>query len=612
MKAFLKKRTIYENTLYISFFITAIIALILGFIYPNSYSFAIISIPSNLFLIIIFHEIMKLLKIKFTKKQTIAIILAIIGVYIFYILSLLNRKFLYFSDFACYYHISLETEEKFSSSLFTGIRYLGGSTYSGEYGNFITFFPELVFRFTNRSASSYLLSFIIVYTPYLVLSISILLQKLIEKFEISKNDLFFNAALLTFLLFPILHATAIYNQPDFFGLVFIFLIMSLTYHYDFKKIDIPRLILIFLTTFMLIISRRWYIYWVLSYYLCYVIYLIISNIKDFKVLKQIIKNILIFGILAVSCILIVLFPMFKNILFGSIGNYSAFYLSGGFSGELSSQLSHLGYLPLSLMIMGIIHGLKVKELRLSTILSIAQYFLMIFLFTRIQNMGLHHSLILLPIYLYFLYLALRFIIELDSTMSFRYTLVFIAVISINFLNGLCNNTIDNYFTKVPLKVEDDENYDQYIEVGNWLKSNLTKENTAYMICHNNRYNPDKFRTMFMPDKTIFNYLPYGSAVIGSHYFPYGLFDAKYILTVDPFESISMEYKYNDVFKELVRENKFEKIKEFDMQDGHTILIYERVREVDEEEKNLYLEAIEEESKLYPELYKDVIENYIIG
>ena len=37
--------------------------------------------------------------------------------------------------------------------------------------------------------------------------------------------------------------------------------------------------------------------------------------------------------------------------------------------------------------------------------------------------------------------------------------------------------------------------------------------------------------------------------------------------------------------------------------------YERIEKVDEQEKNMYLEALEEESKLYPELYQNVINNY---
>ena len=148
------------------------------------------------------------------------------------------------------------------------------------------------------------------------------------------------------------------------------------------------------------------------------------------------------------------------------------------------------------------------------------------------------------------------------------------------------------------------------KVADWLQDNLNEENTAYMITHNNMYNPDKFRMFYMPDKTIEKYLPYGSAVVGVHKFPIELFTSKYIITTTPFENISIENKYEEVFEELVNENKFSFVKNFDMNNGYQILIYERVKDVDEEEINKYKIILEEESKKYPKLYQKVMEDYL--
>ena len=611
MKDYLKKLSKKDKIIYSTFTILTIIILLINFIYPNSYSFTSISFLANFFLIIIVREVLKLLKVKFTKKELIGMTIIIILMYLFYIISILNRQFLYFFDYACYYNIGLASKEHFAISLLDGIRYFISSTWSGEYGNFLSFFPEIIFRFTNQTINSYILSYILAYTPYLIITLGILLKKLSEKLQVKKETLFFNLALLTTVLFPIFHATAIYGQPDFFGLAFIFLIISLTINYDFKKLEVLRLILLLLITFMLTISRRWYIYWIVSYYFCYLIGIIILNFKDKKSLKAIFKNICLYAIIVIIFFILTLFPMLKNILFGSIGNYSAFYLDGGFKTEMTSQLSHLGYLMLILMLMGAIYGLVSKKYRLLTILNVIDYFLMIFLFTRIQNMGLHHSPILLPNYLYFLYLCFIYFINTKESYDIRCCLVIFSIIIVNFLNGLLSNTTDNLFTKINLTVPSEENYPQYVEVATWLEEHINENEIAYMICHNRKYNPDKFRNIFMPDKTISNYLAYGSAIIGSHKFPYGLFDAKYILTIDPFESVSIEYKYNDVFKELVENNKFKLIEQFDMNDGFNILIYERTTKVDEEEISLYLDALNEESKLYPDLYKNVIENYEI-
>lgn len=609
MSKYLKNLTKLDKILYGTFISLTFIILLINLISPSIYSFAQISILANFFLILVFREVLKLLKVKFSKKELFMITIVILSMYAFYMISLSNRNFIYFSDFSCYYNITLTSKEKFATSLIEGIRYFGGSTWSGEYGNFLTFFPEIIFKFTDETINSYLLSYILVYTPYLILALSIFLKKLSQKLNIKKESLFFNLGLFVFLLSPILHATAIYGQPDFFGLTFIFLIIVLTMNYDFKKFEVVRLILILLITFMLIISRRWYLYFVVVYYLCYIVKIFLDNMKDKESLKVIFKNIIIYGFIVILFFLLILFPLIKNILFNSMGDYSAFYLTGGFKMEILSQVEHTGYLMLLLMLIGIIYGLRFW--RRETVLSIIGYFLMIFFFTRIQNMGLHHSLILLPVYLYLLYLCLAFLLSIEKGIATRYCILFVSIILLNFIYGLCLNSNDKLFTKVGLVVPNEENYDAYVQVANWLKENISEQETAYMICHNRKYNPDKFRSIFMPDKTIHDYLPYGSAVIGSHYFPYGLFDAKYILTVTPFESISMEYKYNDVFLQLVEENKFRLINAFSMNETDTILVYERVEKVDEKEKQLYLNAIEEESGRYPELYKNVIESYVV-
>lgn len=603
MKKFFKK----ENYLYIIFCIIVITILLLSVFSQTKCIFFLLSILANIFLIIIYKETLKKIKIKFTKTEKIIIIISIILIYLFYIISVLNRNFIYYWDYSCYYNIQTAAAEKFSISLLDGIKYFIGSTWSGEYGSFLTFFPEIIYKFTNHTVNSYLLSSITIYIPYIIIALSILIKKVFLFFKIEKDNLIFTMFLLIFLLFPIFHATAIYGQPDFFGLAFIFLIISLTIDYDFKELELNRLILIFLVTFMLIISRRWYLYWIISYYLCYIIKILITNKKES--LGGIIKNLLIYGLIVLSILLITLFPLIKNIIFGSISNYSEYYKSGGFIYEIKNQINYLGYLTLGICLLGIGYGLSKKEYRLITILSIIECFLIIYLFNMIQSMGLHHSLMLVPTYLYWLYLSIMLLLQINDISKNRICLAIIACLIINFSYAICNNSTDNFFSKIPLTVPYQEDYKNLGEVASWLKENLSNENNAYMITHNNKYNPDKLRNYYLPDQSIANYLPYGSAIIGVHKFPTELFSAKYIIITEPFESVSIEEKYYEVFQKLLDQGKFEIEETFDMGNGYKLLIYKRVKKTDDEEKKIYLNALKEESEKYPALYKDIIETY---
>lgn len=580
--------------------ITLILIIILDIFKVKNTSFLLLSILLNLFLIKAIKEILNILNIKFNKKEKTILLLVIGFSYLFYFISLVNRNFIYYWDYSCYYNIQMESIERFNESLSSGIRYFIGSTWSGEYGNFLSFIPQILFQFSNKSVDSYIMCCTLIFTPYILVSLGILIKAIINKFSIKNN--IFNYSVISFILFPLLYGTAIYGQPDYFGLAFIFLIVALTLSYDFKKIDYLRLFIIMILTYFLFISRRWYIYWIISYYLYYVIGLIITNYKDKENLIKIIKNGIIYGVVCGLFFGVTLFPLIKNILAANMQSNYTFYMSGGFKYELLYQYNHLGLINLLIIVLGIIIGLTNKEYRKITILSVLQIITIIFLFTKIQNMGLHHCLTLLPAYLFLMILPF---IKLNNNYIKKGLIGFFILNFIVSIYGVKNNLLTDIKISVPYQ----EDYEEIGEVVNYLKEKLDSNNTAYMITHTNKYNPDKLRNYLLPDTYIQKYLPYGSAVLGTHKFPIELFEAKYIITTTPFESISIEEKYQKVFESLVEKEIFKEIKDFDMNNGYHILVYERVKKVTIEETNMYLQEIREDTKDFPTIYKDIIKNY---
>ena len=353
---------IKDNIKFIStLIITLLLIIILNIFKVKSLCFLLLSFITNLLFIKGILEVLKLLKINFTKKEKIIILLIINFNYLFYFVSLVNRNFIYYWDYSCYYNIQMESIERFNEGLSSGIRYFIGSTWSGEYGNFLSFIPQVLFQFSNKTVDSYIMSCVLIFTPYIVISLSILLKELIKKYSLNKNIL--NVILPIFILFPILHGTAIYGQPDFFGLFFVFLIVALTISYDFKKLDYLRLFIILVATYLLLISRRWYMYWILSYYVCYVLGLVISNIKNKDDLITIIKNGLLYALVCGIIFGVTLFPLFKNILAANMSSSYTFYMSGGFKSELFYQYRHLGLVILLISIIGIVLGITNKQYR---------------------------------------------------------------------------------------------------------------------------------------------------------------------------------------------------------------------------------------------------------
>lgn len=593
------KKFIEDNKyLIIPFIFSFLLGIVLCLFKIKSIPLVLFSLCANIFIIGIIRMILK--KLKYNKKEKIIIITSVILLYLFYFISILGRKFIYYWDYSCYYNIQTSLEDAFNTSLINGIKSFISSCWSGEYGSFLCFIPEVVYNFTTKSISSYALSCVVVFIPYLVITFSILLKKLLEILKIKNNTKIFLLGILVFLSFPILHAMFIYGQPDILGLIFVFLIITLTIDYDFYKVDYERLIEIGILTYFLLITRRWYMYFILTYFLLYGVTVILTNIKNKEKIKKILKHAITYMIIVGLIFGITLFPLFRNIL---VNGYDYdFYYVGGFKGEIISQIKHLGYFELSIIIVGMIYGIIKEKYRKYSIILLIQYFLIIFLFTRIQNMGLHHSLLFVHIYTYFIYMFVLLILKKKILL-----LITTILIITNFGFGIYN-TESKIFTDVPLKTPEQKDYNEILKVSSWLQKKLNNEN-AYMITHNNKYNPDKFRNIYLPDKTIMNHMPYGSSIIGVHKFPTELFTSKYIITTEPFEPTSVDEKYNKVFLELVKKEKFSKIKEFDMKNGYKILIYERVKDVDKEEIEMYKNCLEEESKKYPKLYIDIIEQY---
>lgn len=594
-------RYIKDNKKFISTIIlTLLFIIILNVFKVKSISFLLLSLLVNIIFIKGILEVLKILNIKFSKKEKLIIILVICFNYLFYLFSLINRNFIYYWDYSCYYNIQMESIERFNEGLSSGIRYFIGSTWSGEYGNFLSFIPQVIFQFSNKNVDSYIMSCVLVFTPYIVISLSILLKELIKKYSI-KNNLIY-VVLPLFILFPLLHGTAIYGQPDYFGLFFIFLIIALTLSYDFKKLDYLRLFIILVLTYLLLISRRWYMYWILSYYVCYVIGLIIKNIKSKEDIITIIKNGIIYALVCGLFFGVTLFPLFKNILASNMQSNYSFYMSGGLQAEFFYQYRHLGLITLLIVLVGIILGIKNNKYRLITILGVIQSLIIIILFTKIQNMGIHHTLTLLPTYLLFITL---FIININNKLINK---IIISFFILNFIISI-NGSTNKLFTDIKISVPYQEDYKEIGEVVTYLKDILDEDNTAYMITHTNKYNPDKLRSYELPDTTIQKYLPYGSAVLGAHKFPLELFTARYVITTTPFESISIEEKYNEVFNELVKEEVFTLNKDFDMHNGYHILIYERVKPVTIEETDKYIEKISADTKNFKDIYENLIKEY---
>ena len=114
--------------------------------------------------------------------------------------------------------------------------------------------------------------------------------------------------------YPWLRMSAMLSQPDWFGLIFGFSILLLTLDFRFEKLEPVRFCLLFAATAAIILSRRWYLYFVVGYYFAYAVLVLVSSARIARAgqkkqaLLQV-RNLVLFGLMSMVAMLILLWPM---------------------------------------------------------------------------------------------------------------------------------------------------------------------------------------------------------------------------------------------------------------------------------------------------------------
>lgn len=543
-------------------------------------------------------------------KQNVAVLLAAILVTAgYYLYSLTTRRFAYYWDYTVYYRMQLGLADNFRYSGFlTPVLNVIGSVWYEEYSTFNSVFIAAPFAFTPHTANWFIASSAAVILPLLYWAIAIVI-KLIERMaRPTHSGVFFGGSMLVAAGLPLMHRALLYGQPDLFGLILVFLIVALTVSCDFSKTEIGRCLLIVVLTAMTCASRRWYMFWLLGYYACYAVVLVVSALIQKKYKN--IARLVLFGVCAAAAVGAVLFPMFRRVLgVDYIGSYT-YYNTGGLPAELQAQAQYLGIGLLLLIAFGGVWALLQKSLRQAGILAISSGGLILFLFTRVQNMGYHQSLILVPSYILLMVFCIAGVCGLKKRAVFA--CVAAAVLGFSAANTVVcaaseRDAVTPTFSDIPLKLAKRNDFEAIERVNQWLREHCSETDYAYMIPHGLPYNPDIFRCFDLPDESVLSVLQYGSAILGTQSFPLGLLSAKYVLTCDPFCNASIAEQYNAAFLSEIPQKHFEEVQTFDMGNGYTFTVYERVQPADAEEIAFYKGCFAEEDALFPEMFSGVLD-----
>ena len=598
----------------------------------SKFFFPLVSLWCNLALFACVLLVLRVAGVKFDlfHKAVIVGLWAAALVYFFWALN--RRSFVYIWDYVNYINKQYSAEAAFLQSPAAGFHYIFGSL-AEDYTNFITLFLDFPFCLSSHTGDSFAFCQVFSILPMLLVLLAGLTIKAGQMLQVKNRFWYFLIGLSWCITFPFLRMSAMLGQPDWFGLIFAFMLVLLTLDYRFDRIEPARYLLIFAATAGIILTRRWYLYFVVGYCFAYVLLLLVSGIRLAKSGQQsrAVRRILRlagFGLCAAGAMVLLLLPMVRKILgFDYAGRYS-YYNFGGIALELAAQALRIGLLNFILIGLGLWFAAK-RRLPALPCLAGAELLTSLLLFTRVQNTGSHQMLLFLPGWLLLFLTGAAALAEgIQKHRNFKlfywiFTLVFAVSVRCSPLTvvALPGFVVDHFplkaaseFVRLDKLIYDRKDLPQIKAIANWIDTHCAEGEISYMIPHDMLYCPDHFKNCQLPETPINDKLAFGFSVPGTHNFPMQFFEAKYVLTADPFPqtfvgSGELSHKWNDRFL-AVRDEYFALEATFDMGNGTTFTIWRRTVAPTRAEVEYYLSAFKEEDAQYPEMFSEIAESWL--
>lgn len=556
--------------------------------------------------------------VRLTRGQLGGVALATAAALVYFAFQIRNRQFIYYFDYGHYYQKQIAYEYYFTLGPLSGLKNVfewGAYGTSYDYTNYICLFVELPYAFTPKTGDWYTLSCCAAVLPPLFTAMAALVSKCVALFHVRRGRLAFALGFLGCASIPLLYQALSYGQPDLIGLIFVAVILLLTLDYWFERPDIPRWLLLIAAVYLLIVCRRWYAYWLTAYVACYAVSWVLRLLqkRERKLALLCVRNALFFLLPSLFLLVVTLWPMLEAVMGYDYALHYAAYLSGGFLAEAASQADRLGWLVCALFAIGAAWALRHKKSRRFALIAILTCLISLVMFTRVQNMGAHHSLLLMPCYFFFMIFFGCAVAGISRNAACRAgAICTAAALTVQLASSLV--PVSDFRTKwLPgsvIPTPDRNDMPQVEEVARWIDENVSHGEIAYMIPHGEPYNPDVFRNALLPDVTVRGKLSYGAAVLGTHSFPTDLLDAVYVLTCDPFCPLGFDAKINAAFLAALDSGIFSPECSFDMGNGYVFTAYRRLRPADRSEALHYLSYLEEENRQFPDQFESVAERWL--
>ena len=524
------------------------------------------------------------------------------------------RQTVYSDDAINYFAKQTLLFGSFGQSGFYGIHVLLESLLTADYKMFMNLFISVPYLFTGRSINAFMVCYAI--TCFVPMWFALLMgaKYLAQQLPACHTALYYPLCMAVMVLWPMFLWPATHGMPDAFGLTFAAVIALLCADYRFETLPWPRLLAIFAATFALILTRRWYMFWILAFYAVYVLAVLVGAVRR-KMLGSTLKHMLLFGVPSAVIIVGALLPTFKTILTTDYADIYGAYYGGGFGNNCLSQLRTQGLIWLVLCAAGLVWLLYCRSTRAQAIVAAAASLGAMVLFTRTQSLGDHQSLILAPFYLLMLFGLCAKLTQQKAKPWLRNAAagVLAVFLVVNFGNALRlpgKNVQTLALSSESLDLTRRTDLAQMRAVTDFVLEHCTEDQTVYINMDSNGYSGTTFAYSDPAHPQLQTMILWESSVPSTHGFPTGIWTSEYVMVTDRVDEGGIVGPINAALRtQSPAAVHYEYVTEFPL-DGITLYCYRRTARPDAEEADYFKQVFAEYDARWPEIFSQRIDEYM--
>lgn len=524
------------------------------------------------------------------------------------------RQTVYSDDAINYFAKQTLLFGSFGQSGFYGIHVLLESLLTADYKMFMNLFISVPYLFTGRSINAFMVCYAI--TCFVPMWFALLMgaKYLAQRLPACHAALYYPLCMAVMVLWPMFLWPATHGMPDAFGLTFATVIALLCADYRFETLPWPRLLAIFAATFALILTRRWYMFWILAFYAVYVLAVLVGAVRR-KSLGSTLKHMLRFGVPSAVIIVGALLPTFKTILTTDYADIYGAYYGGGFGNNCLGQLRTQGLIWLVLCAAGLVWLLYCRSTRAQAIVAAAASLGAMVLFTRTQSLGDHQSLILAPFYLLMLFGLCAKLTQQKAMPWLRNAAagVLAVFLVVNFGNALRlpgKNVQTLALSSESLDLTRRTDLAQMRAVTDFVLEHCTEDQTVYINMDSNGYSGTTFAYSDPAHPQLQTMILWESSVPSTHGFPTGIWTSEYVMVTDRVDEGGIVGPINAALRtQSPAAVHYEYVTEFPL-NGITLYCYRRTAQPDAEEADYFKQVFAEYDARWPEIFSQRIDEYM--